>query len=93
YWTLSKAMDAHQVGRERGGVEQALQRIKAKTLVIGIGSDVLFPITEQQYLATSIPEACYEEISSLYGHDGFLIENDKIRAIVQQWQQEKALLV
>ncbi len=93
YWTLSKAMDAHQVGRGRGSVEQALQQIKAKTLVIGISSDVLFPTTEQQYLATSIPEACYEEIDSLYGHDGFLIENDKIKVIVQQWQQEKALLV
>ena len=45
YYRLSQSMDSHDVGRNRGGVENALKRITAKTLVIGIKSDVLYPIS------------------------------------------------
>lgn len=76
YWYLTKAMDSHNVGRKRGSVEDALKKIKAKTLVIGISSDLLFPVEEQKYLANHIPHAAYEEINSFYGHDGFLIETE-----------------
>lgn len=78
YFTLTKAMDSHHVGRERGGLELALAKITAPTLVIGISSDVLFPVSEQQYLAEKIPNAEYVEIDSFYGHDGFLIETPRI---------------
>ena len=74
YWYLTKAMDSHNVGRGRGSVEQALATIKAKTLVIGITSDILFPVCEQQFLAEHIPGAVYSEYDSIYGHDSFLIE-------------------
>lgn len=74
YWYLSKAMDSHNVGRNRGSVADALKQITAKTLVIGISSDLLFPPSEQQLLAEKIPGAAYLEIDSFYGHDGFLIE-------------------
>jgi len=74
YWYLSKAMDSHNVGRNRGSVTEALKRIQARTLVIGISSDLLFPPVEQQFLAEKIPGASYLEIDSFYGHDGFLIE-------------------
>jgi homoserine O-acetyltransferase len=74
YVALSKAMDSHHLGRERGGVEAALSRIGARTLVIGISSDLLFPIEEQMYLAEHIPGADFACIDSMYGHDGFLIE-------------------
>jgi len=58
YWYLSKAMDSHNVGRGRGSIEQALSSITAKTLVIGIKSDFLFPVNEQQLLAQHIPGRC-----------------------------------
>lgn len=74
YWYLSKAMDSHNVGRNRGSVTEALKLIQARTLVIGISSDLLFPPVEQQFLAEKIPGATYLEIDSFYGHDGFLIE-------------------
>lgn len=74
YWYLTKAMDSHNVGRNRTSVQNALSKITAQTLVIGISSDVLFPVEEQKFLAEHIPSARYLEINSFYGHDGFLIE-------------------
>ncbi len=76
YWYLSKAMDSHNVGRSRDGVEQALNNIQAKTLVIGIKSDFLFPVNEQQFLAKHIPNAVYSEFDSAFAHDSFLIETE-----------------
>ena len=92
YWTLSKMMDSHNVGRNRGNVEQALQQIKARTLVIGISSDLLFPVAEQQFLAKHIPAALYREIDSIYGHDGFLIENEALISCLESFMEEKAVL-
>lgn len=85
YWTLSKVMDSHNVGRNRGSILRALEQIQARTLVVGIRSDVLFPPVEQQFLARHISEAVYEEIDSLYGHDGFLIEFRPLTQIIRKW--------
>ncbi|MGZ3778598.1 MAG: homoserine O-acetyltransferase family protein [Mucilaginibacter sp.] len=82
YWYLSKVMDSHNVGRGRHGVEKALSLIKAKTLVIGIKSDLLFPIEEQQYLFRHIPKAAFAELDSFYGHDGFLIETELLTNVI-----------
>jgi homoserine O-acetyltransferase/O-succinyltransferase len=78
YYILSKAMDSHNVGRKRGGVENALKKIKAKTLIIGIKSDLLFPVNEQKLISNYIKYSEYAEIKSIYGHDGFLVENKQI---------------
>ena len=83
YFALTKTMDAHHVARNRGSVVNALACIKAKTLVIGISSDLLFPVSEQQYLAQHIENAVYEEIDSFYGHDGFLIETAKLTQLIE----------
>lgn len=85
YWLLSKMMDSHNVGRNRGGVEAALKTIKAKALVIGIETDVLFPLQEQKYLADHIPNATLEVIQSVYGHDGFLVEFDQMKKIIKHF--------
>ena len=85
YWLLSKMMDSHNVGRNRGGVEDALQRVQAKALVIGIESDILFPLGEQRFLAQNIPNASLEVITSIYGHDGFLVEFDQLKKIITHY--------
>jgi len=90
YWVLSKVMDSHNVGRNRGSIPNALGRIKARTLVVGIRSDLLFPPTEQQFLTRHIPDAAYEEIDSLYGHDGFLIEFRPLVSIIRKWTADGA---
>ena len=82
YWYLTKVMDSHNVGRGRHGIEKALSLIKAKTLVIGIKSDLLFPIEEQQYLFRHIPKAAFAELDSFYGHDGFLIETELLTNVI-----------
>ncbi|HQZ75423.1 MAG TPA: homoserine O-acetyltransferase [Chitinophagaceae bacterium] len=83
YYRLSQSMDSHDVGRNRNGAEAALKTIKAKTLVIGITSDVLYPISEQEFLQKTIPEAQLLGIYSDYGHDGFLLEYEKIESALQ----------
>lgn len=88
YWILSKAMDSHNVGRNRGSILNALGQIKSRTLVVGIRSDLLFPPAEQQFLARHIPDAVYEEIDSLYGHDGFLIELKPLSQLMRNWLAE-----
>jgi homoserine O-acetyltransferase len=83
YNLLSRAMDSHCVGRGKNGNKQALQRITAHTLVVGIASDLLFPVSEQEYLAAHIPDANLVIIDSLYGHDGFLIETAQLSALLK----------
>ena len=78
YLTLSRAMDSHNVGRGRKSQETALQSINANTLVIGIKTDILFPVTEQEWIASHIPASRLELIDSIFGHDGFLIEFEEI---------------
>lgn len=85
YWVLTKAMDSHQVGRGRASTEVALKKIKAKTLVIGIDTDLLFPVHEQKYLAENIKGAQFATLSSLHGHDGFLVEFDQFKSVVRNF--------
>ena len=85
YYILSKAMDSHNVARDSGDVAIALKRIKARVLVIGIKSDLLFPISEQKLIAASIQGAKLKIIDSVYGHDGFLIENSKITIAIKSF--------
>ncbi|MCB0402436.1 MAG: homoserine O-acetyltransferase [Flavobacteriales bacterium] len=85
YWHLSKAMDSHNVARGRKSVAHALSLIEAKTLVIAISSDILFPVSESKVLAEGIPNSQLSVINSLYGHDGFLIETDQLQHEFQQF--------
>jgi homoserine O-acetyltransferase/O-succinyltransferase len=85
YWRLTKLMDSHHVGRNRESAEKALQKIKAKALVVGIETDLLFPIQEQRYLAQHISKSSFQVISSIYGHDGFLVEFDQLKKIILQY--------
>lgn len=85
YWALTIILDSHNVGRNRQSLELALNRVKAKTLVMGISTDVLFPIVEQQFLAAHIPNAQLHILDSLFGHDGFLIESEKIEIAIKQY--------
>jgi len=83
YWVLTKAMDSHHVGRGRGPIPDVLKQVKARALIMGVSTDLLFPPCEQKFLAEHIPNAEYHEIESPYGHDGFLIEFDQMERILR----------
>ena len=82
YYYLLWCVDSQNVGRGRGGVAQALAQIKAKSIVISITSDGLFPPCESSEWAKHIPGATYYEIESRFGHDGFLLETEQITRIL-----------
>ena len=87
YLIIGKAMDLHDVGRGRSGLEAAMARVTAPTLVMGISSDVLYPTYQQRQIrdlvaATGTP-ADYLEIESPHGHDGFLINLDEVAPPIQ----------
>ena len=82
YVSILNSFDTHDIGRGRGGVEQALGRIKAETIVIGISTDIIFTPTEMHALCRKIPGAQYAEIESAFGHDGFLIEHNQLNRIL-----------
>jgi homoserine O-acetyltransferase len=84
YITLSRAMNLHDVGRGRGGIEAALRRIRADVTLAGISSDRLYPLRLQQELAAHIPKASeVHVVESLDGHDGFLTESEQVAAVIR----------
>lgn len=84
YIRLVEAMDSHDVGRDRGGVEEALRRVTATTLVLGIDTDRLFPVDGQHRIARGVPNTLDGDeavvLTSDFGHDGFLIETAAVGA-------------
>ena len=89
YISLSKTMDSHNVGRGRGGIHKALSAVKAKTLIVGIQTDILFPFDEQVQIAAHIPHAKLKFIHSKFGHDGFLIEFDQMLHLLEKFMKKK----
>jgi homoserine O-acetyltransferase/O-succinyltransferase len=85
YVRLTELMNAHDVGRGRGGTAAGLARVTARTLVAGISSDRLYPLEQQAELVAGIPVAGpLRVIDSPYGHDGFLIEAAAVGALVTE---------
>jgi homoserine O-acetyltransferase len=88
YWTLSKAMDSHDLGRGRGGVDAALGSIQARILTIGVNSDFLFLPSEARLISQKARRGTYKEINSTAGHDAFLIEFEQLAYILKSYYLE-----
>ncbi len=82
YIALVEAMNSHDVGRGRGSVAEALARVTATALVIGVDSDRLFPVEQSRQIAAHLPRTIHGAeahlIASPFGHDAFLIENELV---------------
>jgi homoserine O-acetyltransferase len=86
YWILTKAMDTHNLARERNkNLNEVVKSITQETFLVGITSDILCPVRELKYLAEHIPNATYIEIDSMYGHDGFLVEAETVSRHLKLW--------
>ncbi len=92
YVELTKQMDTHDVSRGRGTYETVLASIQQPTLVVGIDSDVLYPLSEQEELVRHLPNATLEVLSSPHGHDAFLIEFDDLNEMVADWRAQANVL-
>jgi homoserine O-acetyltransferase len=84
YVTLTDAMTTWDLGRGRGGTEQALRNIRVPLVVAGIDSDRLYPVHQQEQIAALAPSTIggLRVVSSPYGHDGFLVERDQVFELV-----------
>lgn len=85
YVLLSEAMNRHDIGRGRGGIEAAMATAEVPCIVGGIDSDRLYPLHTQRELAEGLA-GCrhFEVIASRDGHDGFLTEAAAIGKLLVQ---------
>lgn len=83
YVQLTRQMNTHDISRGRGEYLKVLSCITQPTLVVGISSDILYPLAEQEVLARHIPNASLKVIDAITGHDSFLIESEQIAAFVK----------
>ncbi|GAB2474636.1 homoserine O-acetyltransferase family protein [Jatrophihabitans fulvus] len=83
YVVLTEAMNTHDVGRGRGGIEAALGACTVPVVVAGIDTDRLYPIRLQQQIADLTPTADgLHTVTSDHGHDGFLVESAQVGELV-----------
>jgi homoserine O-acetyltransferase len=89
YLIISKAMDNFHHANGYESEQAALERIKARVLLVGISSDWLFPPEEVKALSGRMQangvDAEYAQLQSSHGHDGFLAEPDMFAPIVRKF--------
>ena len=83
YYYLSFSVDSNNLGRGRGGEAAALGMIRAESTFIAIDSDIIFPPYKMKEMADNVKGSEYYEITSHFGHDGFLLENDQLESIIR----------
>jgi homoserine O-acetyltransferase len=86
YLALMGAMDTHDVARDRDDYRSVLGGIGQPALVIGMDSDLLYPLDEQRELAAYLPHAELAILEAEDGHDSFLIERDRVNRLVKGWR-------
>jgi len=90
YLYISRAMDLFDLADHGGTVAEALKRFTVeRALVIGVETDLLFPIEQQQELADGLAaggrEVQFARLASLQGHDSFLVDMDRFRPVVSDF--------
>ena len=87
YLYLSRASDLFDLADHGGSIAAALKSVQAeRVLVIGVQTDFLFPIDQQRELAKAFEKSGRRvnlvELSSLMGHDSFLVDMDAFRPVL-----------
>ncbi|XP_063425088.1 uncharacterized protein LOC134708466 [Mytilus trossulus] len=85
---ISKAMDLFDIAESYESLHAGLSRVNCPVMVIGVQTDILFPIRQQRKLATALqesgnPTVTFYELNSLYGHDTFLLDLNGVGAAVK----------
>jgi homoserine O-acetyltransferase len=87
YGALIDAMDEHDVGRGRGGITAALEAVGDRLTGVGIPGDLLYPADCVREW-TDAAQATYVELPSVHGHDAFLLEVDRVSAVIANALQD-----
>lgn len=85
YVRLSQAVDSHDIARGRGTLADVLAGFRPRVLTVAISSDILFPPEDHFAFRDNIPSVEYHLIDSDFGHDGFLIEHEKLNRIITRF--------
>ncbi len=90
YLFLSRAMDLFDVADHGGTVNAGLSKVLAhKILVIGVPTDILFPVEQQREIAEGFKKSgrdvSYKELDSIYGHDSFLIDKERFAPALREF--------
>ena len=90
YVVLTRTMLTHDLGRDRGGVDEALSTITARAMVVAVDSDRLFTREQAEQMAAGIPRCGpVRVVRSPFGHDGFLVEHDQVGALVSAFLHDR----
>lgn len=84
--TLTRAMDAHDLGAGRGGLARAAAAIERPVLFVAIASDVLYPPEEIAATAALFPHGELATLASRHGHDGFLVDAAEVERLVRSFR-------
>jgi len=87
YVQLTRSMDTHDIARGRGEYDEVLANIRQPALIVGIDSDLLYPLAEQRELVERMPNAEFAVLEAAHGHDSFLIELESLDRIVREWRE------
>jgi homoserine O-acetyltransferase len=92
YLYISRAMDLFDLADHGGSVTEALKLFTVeRALVMGVETDLLFPIQQQQELADGLAaggrEVRFARLPSLQGHDSFLVDMDRFRPVIADFLQ------
>ncbi|MDO5511618.1 homoserine O-acetyltransferase [Corynebacterium sp.] len=86
YVVLTEALNRHNIGRGRGGLNKALGSCRVPTMIVGVDTDILYPYHQQEHLSRNIPELMgIARISSPVGHDAFLAEYRQMDRIIRRF--------
>ena len=90
YLYLLYAMNGHDIGRGRGGIEKAANQIQAEVIGLGFTGDLLYPPSEIRTFIQAASRGYFHEIETAFGHDGFLVEYDKWGPIIRGHLAERS---
>ena len=88
YIKLTEQMDSHDLTRNRGPLKEVLGNLKSKILVMGMDSDVLYPVKDTIDMQALIPNSKFKLISTSEGHDGFLLEYDQVGCAISEFLED-----
>ena len=86
YVTLTEALNRHDVGRDRGGLNKALASSTVPTMIVGVDTDILYPYHQQEHLSRNLGNLlAMAKLSSPVGHDAFLVEARQMDRILRNF--------